>query len=132
LSLKDKLFANLGWKIVAILLALVLWFHVATEKIYEKRFPARVEVSGLARDLEVEAIDPAAADVSVIGTGKELLQLMLSGGLKARIDVSPVSRPGVYDYEFGLANLYNVDVSSFKNMTILSGNHLKLVVKSRT
>ena len=132
MSLKEKLFSNLEWKIVAILLALVLWFHVATERFYEKRFPARVEMVGLARNLEVETVNPRSTDVSVLGTGKQLLQLMFSGGLRAHIDLTLVSRPGVYEYDLSVSDFYNIDVSSFRSIAILGGNHFKVAIRSRS
>src|SRR4030065_1014472 len=96
LALKDKIFANFGWKLVAILLALVLWFHVATEKTYEKSYQARIQPVGLNRSLQIEQIDPRAAQVSVIATGKQLLQLSRSGGGTAYVDMALVTRPGQY------------------------------------
>jgi YbbR domain-containing protein len=131
LALKDKIFANLGWKLVAILLALVLWFHVATEKTYEKLYPARIQPVGLSHNLEVEQIEPRTAEVSVIASGKQLLQLSLSGGVTAYIDMSLVTRPGEYEYNLNPADLYDIDISEFRSVTIINGNHFKIAVKSR-
>ncbi|OGC93425.1 MAG: hypothetical protein A2W25_02290 [candidate division Zixibacteria bacterium RBG_16_53_22] len=131
MALKDKIFANFGWKLVAILLALVLWFHVATEKTYEKSYQARIQPVGLNRSLQIEQIDPRAAQVSVIATGKQLLQLSLSGGVTAYVDMSLVTRPGEYEYDLNLIDLYDIDVSEFRSVTIINGNHFKIAVKSR-
>jgi hypothetical protein len=131
LSLKEKLFANFGWKLIAILLALVLWFHVATEKTYEKRFSSRIQPVGLMKSLEIENITPGAAEVSIIASGKQLLQLTLSGGVIAYFDLSWVTRPGQYEYALGLTNLYDIDVSEYRSVTILNGNHFTVAVKSR-
>jgi hypothetical protein len=131
LAWKDKILANLGWKVVAVLLAMVLWFHVATEETYEKHFSTSIHPVGLNSRLAVERIDPPSGEVAVIGTGKQLLQLSLSGGLTAYFDLTLVSQPGEYDYELKVANLYDIDVSEFRSVTIINGNHFKIAVKSR-
>jgi YbbR domain-containing protein len=132
LNLKEKLFSNLGWKIAAFLLALVLWFHVATEKTYEKTFPVKIQAVGLRRNLQVENIEPATTAVSTVATGKQLLQLMLSGGIRAYINLSNVFGPGQYEYTINLSNLHDIDVSVYRGLTIVGGDHFVITVKPRT
>lgn len=122
----------MGWKVVALLLALVLWFHVATEKTYEKTFDTRIQIMGLKKNLQVEDIQPPSAAVSVVASGKQLLQLTLSGGVTAYIDLSFISRPGQYEYSINSSNLYDVDASSFRNLTFVGSNQFTITVKSRT
>ena len=132
MSIKDKLFSNLGWKITAILLALVLWFHVATEKTYEKTFPVKLETAGLRSNLAVQDISPASTDISVVANGKQLLQLMLSSGVTAYVDLSFVSRPGQYEYSINLTNLHDVDASGFRGATFIGPTQFVVTVKPRT
>jgi YbbR domain-containing protein len=132
LSIRDKLFSNFGWKIIAILLALVLWFHVATEKIYEKTFPVKIQTIGLRSNVGVQDISPASTDISVVATGKQLLQLMLSDGLTAYIDLSFVSRPGQYEYTISSSNFHDVDASSFRSATFIGPTKFVVTVRPRT
>jgi YbbR domain-containing protein len=132
LSLKEKLYSNLGWKIVALLLAVVLWFHVATEKVYEKTFPVNIQTIGLRNNLQVDDISPASSDVSVAATGKQLLQLMLSGGITAYIDLSFVSKPGQYAYTIGNTGLYDIDASSIHSISFIGPTQVTVTVKLRT
>jgi hypothetical protein len=132
LSIREKLFSNLGWKIVAILLALVLWFHVATEKVYEKTFPVKVQAVGLRPNLAVNDISPASTDISVVATGKQLLQLMLSQGVVATIDLSFASRPGQYEYTIKPINLQDIDASSFRSVAFIGPTQFVVTVRSRT
>jgi YbbR domain-containing protein len=132
LSLKEKLFANLGWKIVAILLALVLWFHVATEKTYEKIFLTKIDSIGLYKNLEIEKIEPTSTRVSVIGSGKQILQLMFSGGVTAYVDLAGISRPGRYEFDLGISNLYDIESSAFRNITFISENRVVVYIKAKT
>jgi hypothetical protein len=130
-ALKEKIFANFGWKVVAILLALLLWFHVATEKTYEKHFSASIQPIGLSRDLEIERIEPRHAQVSIIASGKQLLRLTLSGGLTAYFNLALVTRPGEYEYDLGLADLRDIDVSEFRSVAFINGNHIKVAIRSK-
>lgn len=132
MSLKEKLFANLGWKIVAILLALVLWFHVATEKTYEKIFLTKIDSIGLYKNLEIEKIEPTSTRVSVIGSGKQILQLMFSGGVTAYVDLAGISRPGRYEFNLGISNLYDIESSAFRNITFISENRVVVYIKAKT
>jgi YbbR domain-containing protein len=131
LKIREKIFANPGWKIAAILLALVLWFHVATEKTYEKIFQAKIETVGLPKNLQVETIEPKTTRVSVIGTGKQLLQLMLSGGVEAYLDLSLVTRPGAYEQDIKTSNLYELDSSSYRSVNIVGGEHFVVTIKPK-
>jgi hypothetical protein len=72
---------------------------------------------------------PETTGVSVIGTGKQLLQLVSAGGITAYLDLSAISRPGRYEYDLGLANLYDMDVSSFRNITFVSDNHFVIQIR---
>ena len=132
MKIRDLLFKNLGWKIGALLLSLALWFHIATEKTYEKQFPAHIEISKLPPTLKVTQIDPSKMEISFIGSGKQLLQLMLSRGVIINMDLSTVTRPGDYEFEINLSELSDVDVSSFRTVTFINGNHLKVVVEPKS
>ncbi len=126
------LFKNLGWKIGALLLSLALWFHIATEKTYEKPFPAKIEISRLSSSLKVTQIDPSKMEISFIGTGKQLLQLMLSRSVIINLDLSNISRPGEYDYNINLSEVSDVDVASFTSVTFINGNRIKIVVEPKS
>ncbi len=66
---------NLGYKLVALLLALLLWFDVATDEttIIEYPVPLRIAVEG--RDMIITSDLPEEVDVSFSGTGQDLLRL---------------------------------------------------------
>lgn len=113
------------------MLAFVLWFHVATEKVYEKRFPAKIQAIGLSPKLEIEKVDPGTAEIAIIASGKQLLQLALSGGVIAYFDFSLVTRPGEYEYDLGLSDLHDIDISEYRSVTLISGNHFRIAVKPR-
>ncbi|CAN5359196.1 hypothetical protein BH18GEM1_BH18GEM1_03240 [soil metagenome] len=66
---------NLGYKLVALLLASLLWFDVATDEttIIEYPVPLRIAVEG--RDMIITSDLPEEVEVSFSGTGQDLLRL---------------------------------------------------------
>ena len=69
---------NLGVKIGAICVALLLWLHVVTEKTYTYTFQARPKPIHLADDLIIANELPDHLQVKIRGKGKRLLWLIFS------------------------------------------------------
>ena len=93
------IFENLGFKIVAVVMALLLWFHVATEKVYEytKSFP--VKILNIPEGLILSQEVPEEVQVKIRGKGKELLKLLLMEQKNLQIDIGDF-RGGENDYSF--------------------------------
>jgi len=130
--MKNILARNLGWKIVALLLALVLWFHLATEKIYEKTFEAKLLGEKVAANLFVDEISPPVVDVSVSATGKQLLKLSLADVMRIRLDLSGYDIPGEYVKYITQADLYDVDASVFRRVSFSPSDRIKIVLKQKS
>lgn len=103
------------------LLALALWFHLATEKVYERNFDVDIEAVRLAENLTVEKIVPPMASIAVTGTGKQLLKLSFLEDLTLRADLSDIKSPGVYRRKFNLVDIHPIDVSMYRRIS-LSGD----------
>lgn len=97
-----KLFENLWVKIAAILLAILLWFHVATEKTYQMEISLPLAHIDLSEELVIAEPPPDSIKVLVSASGKTLLRsdwkqsglrLVVSGSraAKFRTDVSPAN-----------------------------------------
>lgn len=73
--LRDFFTRNLGYKLVALLLALLLWFDVTTDEttIIDYPVPLRIAVEG--QDMIVVNDPPDEVEVSFSGSGKELIRL---------------------------------------------------------
>jgi YbbR domain-containing protein len=80
------IFENFGFKIVALVMALLLWFHVATEKVYEYTTSFPVKISNLPKDLILSEEVPKEVQVQIRGKGKELLKLLLVQKESLQID----------------------------------------------
>ncbi len=68
------LLENLWVKIAAIILAILLWFHVATEKIYQHEITLPLEKIDITGDLVLVDPPPDSVRIAVSATGKRLLR----------------------------------------------------------
>lgn len=69
---------NLGVKLGALGVALLLWLHVVTEKTFTYTFQASLKPTHLAEDLIIANEIPDSFPVKIRGKGKRLLWLMFS------------------------------------------------------
>lgn len=67
-----SLFDNLALKIVALLLGLLLWFHVATEKVYTYQVRLPLNIINLGQDLALVRYPVDSLTVVVSASGKRL------------------------------------------------------------
>ncbi len=82
-----NLFKNFGVKLAALLLAILLWFHVATEKVIQYEISLPLNQIDLANDLVLTEPPEGEIDVNVSATGKRLLQsAWKKSGLKLTVN----------------------------------------------
>lgn len=119
------IFENFGFKIVALVMALLLWFHVATEKVYEytKSFP--VKISNTPKDLILSEEVPEEVQVKIRGKGKELIKLLLTEGKNVQIDIGNF-RVGESDYTIKPGEIPIPDGLELKAEEILSPKSIKI------
>lgn len=74
--LRDFFTRHLGYKLVALLLALLLWFDVTTDEMSVVEYPVPLTiVAEGGNDVIITNDVPSSVEVSFSGTGKELLRL---------------------------------------------------------
>ncbi len=78
---------NIVIKILAVLVACVLWLHVATEQEYEHTFTYPLKVEGLPDEYVIGSPLPDSIGVKLKGRGKDLIKLLFTDG-EAVIDAS--------------------------------------------
>lgn len=106
-QLRDLFTQNLGYKVVALLLALLLWFDVTSDETAVIDYPVPLSIAVEGRDMIITNDIPHEVDVRFSGSGKELLRLdkdrlairkEVRGGESdtVRVDLGPqdVQRPG--------------------------------------
>lgn len=95
-------FTNIWLRIVAIIMGLLLWFHVATEKKYN--YEVRLPISEIIvkENLALASPTPESLTIKVSATGKQLLrQGWKEPGLRINASEYP---PGNYNFELTTAN----------------------------
>ena len=76
--LRNLLFENMGLKLVALLLALVVYLHVYTERPAALTVTFPVEVTDLADSLAIVTQTPTSVSAELKGTGKQLIRLRIA------------------------------------------------------
>src|SRR5438132_4195547 len=89
------LFDNLGLKVFALVLALLLYLHVRTDRTDEETLYFPLEVRNLADSLALATSPPDQVGVLLRGTGKQLIRLRFLRPVMS-IDLSGVA-PGTYE-----------------------------------
>jgi YbbR domain-containing protein len=78
--------ANLGIKLLSLFTAVLLWFHVVTERMYEKAVTIPIQCVNLGKGLVVTKPPPESVEVRIRGRGKELLRFGKSGKVVLNLD----------------------------------------------
>ncbi|MGH7742273.1 MAG: hypothetical protein ACRENS_09655 [Candidatus Eiseniibacteriota bacterium] len=76
--LRGLLFDNLGLKLTALLLAVLVYLHVYTERPAQMLFSFPIEISDVDTTLSLSGPVPSAVVADVRGTGKQLIRLRLA------------------------------------------------------
>jgi YbbR domain-containing protein len=110
--IRDLFTRNLGYKVVALVLALLLWFDVTSDETTVIDYPVPLQIAVEGADMIITNREqlPAEVEVSFSGTGKELLRLdkddlavqeQVEGGendsVLVTLDLSDVRRPADLD-----------------------------------
>lgn len=113
-----KLFENLWAKLAAILLAFLLWFHVATDKIFQYETNLKLVQIDLMDEIALIDAPPDEFTVIVSATGKRLLRSdWKKAGLRLMIDRS---RPGRTKINFDQNNVSLVKSDNIELLNIIS------------
>ncbi len=109
-----SVFDNLSIKLVALGLGLLLWFHVATEKVYNYELQLPVTRVALNNDLTLSRYPPESLKVVVSASGKQLLrQKWRERGLRINAVQFPPGR-------------HNVDLTPINTSLFSAGNLVTL------
>jgi YbbR domain-containing protein len=86
------IFQSFWFKLAAIVMALLLWFHVATDKEYEHSHTFPLEILDVPERLILAEQIPDHIDIKVRGRGKALLKLLLADKKSIKIDAQKFKR----------------------------------------
>ncbi|MFH2037098.1 MAG: hypothetical protein ABIJ45_11895 [Candidatus Zixiibacteriota bacterium] len=119
-----KLYENLWVRIASVILAFLLWFHVVTDKVYQKDIYLPLKVIDITGDLELVDPPPDSIGVTVSATGKRLLRTdWKKRGLKLLLNRG---RPGHFRTELGTDNVSLVGAENVDLISILDPREVTL------
>lgn len=123
------LFDNLGLKLFALLLAVLLYLHVLTDRTIEQTLYFPVTVEGLADSLALASSPPNEVGVRLRGTGKQLLRLRY---LKPPLKVSLAgAAPGLFQRALGPADMPLSGTSEVTVLEVVDPAEVRLEVTRR-
>lgn len=102
--MKRLLFRNLGWKVLSLAIALVLWYAVVGEPKYEASVSAPLLLAGKPADLEISSERPERVTLELLGPPSLLDQEHLST-VATVLNLAPVAQPGEYTFTITTANV---------------------------
>jgi len=125
-----KLFENLWVKIAALLLAILLWFHVATDKIYQNTLSLPLVTIEIPEELVLTERPPDSITVIVSAKGKTLLRTdWKKNGLKL---VANRSRPGKFIAEISPDVLSLVKAEKVDLIDVVTPREITLTCDRKT
>jgi len=121
-----KITENMGLKVGALAVALLLWFHIATEKdTYDRILEVPIRVEGLSSDLIISAELPLTVPVRFHGRGKNLLTLPWRD-VQVVVDASDILTRGTRSRYLNLSNVRYPDSPDFTVIEILELDQIKI------
>jgi len=106
-------------------MALLLWFHVATDRMYEHTESFPLEVFNFPERLILTEKLPEQVDVTIQGKGKELLKLLLTEKKSLKIDAQEFKR-GETNYDIKPEQIPIPEGLELRVTDILSPKNLKI------
>lgn len=120
---------NLGLKLFALLLAVLLYLHVLTERAVEETVEFPLTLSGLNDSLALASTPPLFLAARLQGTGKQILRLRY---LKPPLDVSLAGvGPGTYQRAIGPADVPLAGATGVTVLEIVEPARVSLEVAAR-
>jgi YbbR domain-containing protein len=119
-----KIFENLWVKLAALILAFLLWFHVATNKIYQEEVTLPLSQVVISGKLVLSGPPPDSVTVLVAATGKKLLQSDWKRvGLKL---ILGNSRTGRFKVEINPDNLSLAKTDKVEMLEVISPREIEV------
>jgi len=91
-SFFKAIMTNIGVKVMSVLFAVFLWFHVTAQQEETQTFRVPLTLSGIPDSLTIVHDVPEFVEIVVKGARSRLIKLRLFGGVEASVDLSMVKR----------------------------------------
>ncbi|HEX9749703.1 MAG TPA: hypothetical protein VGB22_00220 [candidate division Zixibacteria bacterium] len=120
---------NLGLKIVAVVLALLLWFHAVTNRDYEITLDFRLDYVEMPESLAIAQPPPSTIGARVRGNGKRLFALWWRGDRTWPISMSEAT-VGEYPITLGHEGMPRFGIEDIEVVDILQRGEWALLIDS--
>jgi len=98
---KKKYFKNISWKVGGLLLALILWFHLATEQSYSEEMMVDIDYINSPQKFTVSDESQHTAIVKITASGKKILRLKYFDRIQIQVDLENYNTTGTHFLRFG-------------------------------
>jgi len=124
-----RLFGNLGWKVLALVIAVAGWFFIASGREGYRDVAAPVEIRGVPEGCVLEGNIPARVSLRAAGKGRDLFRARADD---FKVTVNLAGRdPGVYRIDLTPADVVYTGPGEVKVEEILSDRILVLTLERR-
>jgi YbbR domain-containing protein len=96
---KTRIFKNLGWKIVGLVLSFALWFHLTTKQQFNQKVLVEIEYKNIPAGLRLMPESLKTVSVDITANGRTLFEILYFSNLKLTMDLHNISKPGKYSVE---------------------------------
>jgi hypothetical protein len=96
---KTRIFRNLGWKIVGLVLSFALWFHLTTKQQFNQKALIEIEYKNVPAGLRLTPESLKNVSVDITANGRALFEILYFNDLKLVIDLRDFKKPGKYSVE---------------------------------
>jgi YbbR domain-containing protein len=80
MNVKKALFENIGARIIAVAVALIIWFNVSSQENMTRSFTLPVKLENIPDTLTLRSAAPPSAEVSITATKRQLLHIGFKKG----------------------------------------------------
>ncbi len=120
---------HIGVRVLAVILAFLLWVHVVTDKEYEHSMEFPLRITGIQDGILLISDPPSTCEVKVRGSGKQLLRFLVETE-DLSIDVSAYST-GFYVVDLTPGDLIVSHKSAVEIIEIISPKKIRLQFEER-
>ncbi len=97
--MKTRIFKNLGWKIVGLVLSFALWFHLTTKQQFNQKVLVEIEYKNIPVGLRLMPESLKTVPVDITANGRTLFEILYFNNLKLTMDLHNINKPGKYSVE---------------------------------
>lgn len=97
--MKTRIFKNLGWKLIGLVLSFALWFHLTTKQQFNQKVLVEIEYKNIPVGFCLTPESLKTVSVDITANGRALFEILYFDNLKLIMDLHDIKKPGKYSVE---------------------------------